>query len=76
VIRTIEGPLFITSCSDATADCDQSDRCTVREPLRKVSRTIEEVLSKLTIWDMTEPEPESSPELVTLGWPSNKTAEV
>ena len=76
VIRTIEGPLFITSCSDATADCDQSDRCTVREPLRKVSRTIEEVLSKLTIWDMTEPEPESSPELVTLGWPSDKAEKV
>ena len=76
VIRAIEGPLFITSCSDATADCDQSDRCTVREPLRKVSRTIEEVLNKLTIWDMTEPETESAPELVTLGWQSGKPEEV
>ena len=76
VIRTIEGPLFITSCSAATADCEQSDRCTVREPLRKVSRTIEEVLNKLTIWDMTEPEHESAPELVTLGWPSNEAEQV
>ena len=59
MIRTIEGPLFMTSCSAATADCEQSDRCTVREPLRKVSRTIEEVLNKLTIWDMTEPEHEA-----------------
>ena len=76
VIRTIEGPLFMTSCSAATTDCDQSDRCTVREPLRKVSRTIEEVLNKLTIWDMTEPEQESTPELVTLGWPSNEAEKV
>jgi len=67
VIRTIEGPLFMTSCSAATTDCDQSDRCTVRGPLLKVSRTIEEVLNKLTIWDMTESEHEPSPELVTLG---------
>jgi len=66
----------MTSCSAATSDCDQSDRCTVREPLRKVSRTIEEVLNKLTIWDMTEYEHEPAAELVTLGWPSNKAEEV
>jgi len=74
VIRTIEGPLFITSCSAADSDCDHSDRCTVRGPLLTVSRTIEEVLNKLTIWDMIESEPESAPELVTLGW-SSDTAE-
>ena len=33
VIRAIDGPLFITSCSSATEDCEQSDRCTVRGPL-------------------------------------------
>ena len=36
VIRAIDGPLFITSCSTATEDCEQSDRCTIREPLRRV----------------------------------------
>jgi Rrf2 family protein len=72
VIRAIDGPLFITSCSSAANDCDQSDRCTVREPLRRVSRSIEEVLNKLTIWDMTEPEHDSTPELVTLGWTAEK----
>jgi Rrf2 family protein len=60
VIRAIEGPLFITSCSSTRGDCSQSERCTVREPLRKVSRTIEEVLEKLTIWDLTEA-PERDP---------------
>ena len=72
VIRAIDGPLFMTSCSAAVEDCDQSDRCTVREPLRRVSRSIEEVLSKLTIWQMTEPEHEPAHELVTLGWMADK----
>src|SRR5271165_27368 len=76
VIRAIDGPLFITSCSAATADCEQSDRCTVREPLRKVSRSIEEVLNRLTIWEMTEPEHDSAPELVTLGWTTSKAHQV
>ena len=37
-------------------------KITVREPLRKVSRSIEEVLNRLTIWEMTEPEHESAPD--------------
>ena len=75
VIRAIDGPLFMTSCS-ADSDCDQSDRCTVRGPLRKVSRSIEDVLNRLTIWELTEPEHESTPELVTLGWISSKAEQV
>jgi Rrf2 family protein len=74
VIRAIEGPLFITSCS-VDNDCEQSDYCTIREPLRKVSRSIEEVLQKVTIWDLTEPEPETTPELVTLGSMQHKPAQ-
>src|ERR1700742_3270032 len=54
VIQAIEGPLFMTSCSTTDSDCGQSHRCTVREPLRKVSRSIEDVLSRLTIWEMIE----------------------
>jgi len=54
VIRAIEGPLFMTSCVTKRGECDQTSRCTVREPLRKVSQSIEEVLSKITIWDMGE----------------------
>jgi FeS assembly SUF system regulator len=67
VIQAIEGPLFMTSCSTATRDCDQSPRCTVREPLRKVSRSIEDVLSQLSIWDLTQPEYATASELVRLG---------
>ena len=54
VIKAIEGPLFITSCVTHRGACEQTSRCTVREPLQKVSLAIEEVLSKVTIFDLTQ----------------------
>lgn len=54
VIRAIDGPLFITSCITVRGECDQSDRCTVREPLRRVSDSIEGVLRRITISEMKE----------------------
>lgn len=54
VIRAIDGPLFITSCITVRGECDQSDRCTVREPLRRVSDSIEEVLRRITIAEMKD----------------------
>jgi FeS assembly SUF system regulator len=68
VIRAIDGPLFMTSCSTTVRGCGQSARCTVREPLRKVSRSIEAVLDRLTIWEMTQPEHDAAPLAVNLGW--------
>ena len=54
VIRAIDGPLFITSCITVRGECGQSNRCTVREPLRKVNESIEEVLRRIKIAEMTE----------------------
>src|ERR1700757_814248 len=54
VIRAIDGPLFITACITVRGECDQTERCTVREPLRKVNQSIEEVLKRIKISDMTE----------------------
>src|SRR5467141_5193059 len=54
VIRAIDGPLFITSCVTVRGECDQSDRCTVREPLRKVNESIEQVLKNIKISEMKE----------------------
>jgi Rrf2 family protein len=58
VIQAIDGPLFITSCITVRGECDQSDRCTVREPLRKVNQSIEQVLKNIKISQMHE-EPET-----------------
>jgi FeS assembly SUF system regulator len=56
VIQAIEGPLFITSCVTIRGACDQSGRCTVREPLQRVSRSIAEVLTRITISEMAQPD--------------------
>lgn len=73
VIQAIDGPLFITSCTTVRGECDQSDRCNIREPLRKVNESIEAVLKRIKISHMREePEqvevkPVKPTELVTLG---------
>lgn len=68
VINAIDGPLFITSCVTVRGSCDQTDRCNIREPLRKVNQSIEEVLRQITISDMKDDvEEESRPgELVSI----------
>jgi Rrf2 family protein len=57
VIQAIDGPLFITSCVTTRGECDQSVRCNIREPLRKVNESIEAVLKRIKISHMRE-EPE------------------
>lgn len=73
VIRAIDGPLFITSCVTVRGECGQTDRCTIREPLRRVNESIEQVLRRIKISEMREELTENenadaskSAELVTL----------
>ena len=54
VIRAIDGPLFITSCITVRGECDQTERCTIREPLRKVNQSIEDVLKNIKISEMSD----------------------
>ncbi len=54
VINSIDGPVRITSCTTKHGDCEQSPRCTVREPLRKVNDSIREVLSRISIAEMKD----------------------
>src|SRR6266851_9336712 len=59
VIQAIDGPLFITSCVTVRGECGQSNRCNIREPLRKVNDSIEAVLRRIKISHMRE-EPEAA----------------
>ena len=52
VIRTIDGPIILTSCFTEHGACGQSGRCTVREPLRKVHEGILQLLANITISEM------------------------
>lgn len=54
-ISAIDGPLFITSCVTSRGQCEQTDTCTVREPLRRVNESILQVLKKVTISQMSDP---------------------
>jgi FeS assembly SUF system regulator len=56
VIRAIDGPIILTHCFTDHAHCDQSPRCPVREPLRKVHEGILRLLSAISIADLTEDE--------------------
>lgn len=56
VIRTIDGPILLTSCFTDHAGCDQSEVCTVREPLRKVHEGILRLLDSITVASMSEGE--------------------
>jgi FeS assembly SUF system regulator len=58
VISAVDGPLMITSCVTSHGNCDQSLKCTVREPLRRVNESIVGVLRHVTIAQMTEEAPE------------------
>ena len=61
VIQAIEGPLFLTSCVTVRGACDQSGHCTIRGPLERVSRTLEEVLSRITISEMAREDKPGTP---------------
>lgn len=53
VIRAIDGPLFITSClPHDTGGCEQSECCTIREPLRQVNESIRGLLEDIKIADL------------------------
>lgn len=53
VIHAIDGPIGLTACLDGA--CEQSERCTVREPLRRVHEGIVDLLAGITITDMAAP---------------------
>jgi FeS assembly SUF system regulator len=54
VISAIDGPVFITSCVTNHGACDATEKCSVREPLRRVNESILSVLSTVTISQMSE----------------------
>ncbi len=55
VINAIDGPILITSCRTVRGACLQTQRCTVRGPLRKVNDSIIKALSSLSIASMVPP---------------------
>ena len=65
VITAIDGPVLITSCVTSHGACDATDRCSVREPLRRVNESIMEVLRTVTVAQLSE-DAQAEPALVEL----------
>ncbi len=53
-IRTIDGPIILTACFTDHGGCNQSESCTVREPLRRVHEGILQLLANISIADMAQ----------------------
>lgn len=60
VITAIDGPVLITSCTTNHGACDATDRCSIKEPLRRVNESILGVLSTVSIAQLSEDSPESA----------------
>lgn len=56
VVRSIDGPIILTSCFTSDHECDQSSSCTVREPLRRVHESILRLLDSISIADLVDEE--------------------
>ena len=52
VIRSIDGPIILTSCFTEHGECHHSEKCNVREPLRRVHEGILRLLGSITINDI------------------------
>jgi len=61
-IRTIDGPIILTSCFTDHSGCNQSEACTVREPLRRVHEGILRLLASISIADLGQDGPFQLPD--------------
>ena len=52
VIQAIDGPVTVTACSEDSPDCDQYEKCSVRDPLWRIKGRIVAALSACTIFEM------------------------
>ncbi len=57
VIRTIDGPVFLTTCFTEHGYCCHTDKCIVRDPLQKVHEGILRLLASISISDMSADSP-------------------
>jgi len=57
VIRLIDGPVLLTSCSTPRGVCFHTEKCSVREPLRRVHDRIMKLLDSITIAELARDTP-------------------
>ncbi len=61
IIRSLEGPVILTSCfTSGGGQCDQSEKCTVKEPLRHVHEAILGLFRQMSVAELSA-DPKKSP---------------
>jgi len=65
VIRSIDGPIFLTACFTEHGYCCHTDKCIVRDPLQKVHEGILRLLASISIADMSQDKPKTVEEDLT-----------
>jgi Rrf2 family protein len=60
VIRSIDGPIFLTACFTEHGYCCHTDKCIVRDPLQKVHEGILRLLASISIADMSQDAPKAA----------------
>jgi Rrf2 family transcriptional regulator, cysteine metabolism repressor len=63
VVRALEGPINIVSCLEASTDCPQMERCSLRRPVQKIQAAISQVLDTMSLAELTSVD---VPELFTI----------
>jgi Rrf2 family protein len=64
VIAAIDGPFTVTACSTEKHDCDQYEKCSIRDPLWQIRERIAEALATVTVAEIAS-EPLAVPVPVT-----------
>jgi len=52
VIEAIDGPFTVTACSTDKHDCDQFNKCSIRDPLWRIRERIAMALGTVTVAEM------------------------
>jgi Rrf2 family protein len=52
VIQAIDGPVTVTACSTQKNDCEQYQKCSIRDPLWQIRERIVEALDTVTLAEM------------------------
>ena len=60
VIAAIDGPFTVTACSTEKHDCDQYEKCSIRDPLWQIRERIAEALATVTVAEIAS-EPLAAP---------------
>jgi Rrf2 family protein len=66
VIQAIDGPFTVTACSTENSDCEQFQKCSIRDPLWRIKERIVAALGTVTLAEMAAEGDAPQPAPVTI----------